>query len=80
MIIFLGLADFHHMSFYAFLHVASSKQSLLLEYAVSFTNSLGMVHYVAVSFSIHIFQCTDNIKTTKNKLKIQHGSPVQCIV
>lgn len=29
---------------------------------------------------IHIFQCTDNIKTTKNKLKIQHGSPVYCIV
>ncbi|VDI64687.1 Rho guanine nucleotide exchange factor 17 [Mytilus galloprovincialis] len=29
---------------------------------------------------IHIFQCTDNIKTTKNKLKIHHGSPVYCIV
>ncbi|XP_076447070.1 rho guanine nucleotide exchange factor 17-like isoform X2 [Babylonia areolata] len=29
---------------------------------------------------IHIFQCTDNIKTTKNKLKIQHGSPVYCII
>ncbi|XP_076467848.1 rho guanine nucleotide exchange factor 17-like [Babylonia areolata] len=29
---------------------------------------------------IHIFQCTDNIKTTKNKLRIQHGSPVHCIV
>ncbi|XP_041358523.1 rho guanine nucleotide exchange factor 17-like isoform X2 [Gigantopelta aegis] len=29
---------------------------------------------------IHIFQCTDNIKTTKNKLKIQHGSPVYGIV
>ncbi|KAK3599920.1 hypothetical protein CHS0354_012562 [Potamilus streckersoni] len=29
---------------------------------------------------IHIFQCTDNIKTTKNKLKIQLGYPVYCIV
>ncbi|ESP04423.1 hypothetical protein LOTGIDRAFT_170816 [Lottia gigantea] len=29
---------------------------------------------------IHIFQCTDNIKTTKNKLKIQHGSAVYGIV
>ena len=31
-------------------------------------------------FSIHIFQCTDNIKTTKNKLKIQLGYPVYCIM
>ena len=30
--------------------------------------------------SIHIFQSCDNIKTTKNKLKIQHGSPVYCIM
>lgn len=29
---------------------------------------------------IHVFQCTDNIKTTKNKLKIHHESPVYCIV
>lgn len=29
---------------------------------------------------IHIFQCTDNIKTTKNKLKIQLGYPVFCIL
>lgn len=29
---------------------------------------------------IHIFQCTDNIKTTKNKLKIQLGYPVYCII
>lgn len=29
---------------------------------------------------IHIFLCTDNIKTTKNKLKIQHGAPVYCII
>ncbi|CAG5120817.1 unnamed protein product, partial [Candidula unifasciata] len=29
---------------------------------------------------IHIFQACDNIKTTKNKLKIQHGSPVHCII
>ncbi|GFO47662.1 rho guanine nucleotide exchange factor 17 [Plakobranchus ocellatus] len=29
---------------------------------------------------IHIFQSCDNIKTTKNKLKIQHGSPVYCII
>ncbi|XP_052795496.1 rho guanine nucleotide exchange factor 17-like isoform X2 [Mya arenaria] len=29
---------------------------------------------------IHIFQCTDNIKTTKNKLKIQLGYPVYCIL
>ncbi|XP_050417239.1 rho guanine nucleotide exchange factor 17 [Patella vulgata] len=29
---------------------------------------------------IHIFQCTDNIKTTKNKLKIQHTSAVYGIV
>ncbi|KAL5012289.1 hypothetical protein ScPMuIL_010840 [Solemya velum] len=29
---------------------------------------------------IHIFQCTDNIKTTKNKLKIHHGSPVYCVI
>ncbi|KAK3099343.1 hypothetical protein FSP39_002973 [Pinctada imbricata] len=29
---------------------------------------------------IHIFQSTDNIKTTKNKLKIHHESPVYCIV
>ncbi|CAI9732281.1 rho guanine nucleotide exchange factor 17-like [Octopus vulgaris] len=29
---------------------------------------------------IHIFLCTDNIKTTKNKLKIQHVAPVYCII
>ncbi|KAH3843698.1 rho guanine nucleotide exchange factor 17-like [Dreissena polymorpha] len=29
---------------------------------------------------IHIFQCTDNIKTTKNKLKIQLGYPVYSIL
>ena len=34
---------------------------------------------IAVS-SIHIFQCMDNIKTTKNKLKIQHGSSVYSIM
>ncbi|GAB1601782.1 rho guanine nucleotide exchange factor 17-like [Argonauta hians] len=29
---------------------------------------------------IHIFLCTDNIKTTKNKLKIQHSASVYCII
>ncbi|KAL4230318.1 Rho guanine nucleotide exchange factor (GEF) 17 [Mactra antiquata] len=29
---------------------------------------------------IHIFQCTDNIKTTKNKVKIQLGYPIYCIL
>lgn len=29
---------------------------------------------------IHVYNCTDNIRTKKNKIKIQHGSAVYCIM
>ncbi|CAA9999431.1 unnamed protein product [Nesidiocoris tenuis] len=29
---------------------------------------------------IHVYNCTDNIRTKKNKIKIQHNAPVHCII
>ncbi|XP_047104060.1 rho guanine nucleotide exchange factor 17 [Schistocerca piceifrons] len=29
---------------------------------------------------IHVYNCTDNIRIKKNKIKIQHGSSVHCII
>lgn len=30
--------------------------------------------------NIHVYNCSDNIRVKKNKVKIQHGSSVQCIM
>ena len=29
---------------------------------------------------IHVYNCSDNIRIKKNKVKIQHGSSVHCIM
>lgn len=29
---------------------------------------------------IHVYNCNDNIRIKKNKVKIQHGSSVHCIM
>lgn len=45
------------------------------------TNSdLHVVIHFVIFHSIHVYQCTDNLRTKKSRAKIRHPAAVQCIL